>query len=77
MRKTYQHRADLSTGPLTDLVTLPNVPMFGMLAKMRSTGPDQLLASNYFLDSMDQKVFETRTVRKLCKYEHFRCTTTK
>ena len=28
MKKSYQHRADLSSGSLSDRVTLPNVPMF-------------------------------------------------
>ena len=28
MKKSYQYRPDLSSGSLSDLVTLPNVPMF-------------------------------------------------
>ena len=28
MKKSYQHRADLSSGSISDRVTLPNVPMF-------------------------------------------------
>ena len=65
MRRTYHHRPDLSVGSLDDQITLPNVPMFGMLGQMRAMGPDQLFATNFFLGSQNQSVFETRTVEEV------------
>ena len=65
MKKSYQYRADLSSGSLSDRVTLPNVPMFvgflltptsislsvlqGMYSRLRNTGPDVLKSGNLFL----------------------------
>lgn len=62
MKKTYFLRPDLTKGSLEDELVLPNVPMFGMLSKMRATGPEQLLAANYFLGTQGQEVFERHTV---------------
>lgn len=65
MKRTYFFRPDLTTGSLDDPVTLPNVPMFAMMNKMRATGPDVLASANIFLSTIEppQKVFETQTVR--------------
>jgi len=67
MKKTYHHRPDLSKGSLSDPVILPNVPMFGMLSKLRLTGPSVLEGGNAYLGVMDppQHVFEKRTVQEV------------
>lgn len=67
MKRTYHYRPDRSSGSLTDSVILPNVPMFGMLTKMRATGPDVLQSANIFLEAQDppQGVFEKRTVEEV------------
>jgi len=73
MKRTYFFRPDLTTGSLDDLVTLPNVPMFAMMNKMRATGPDVLASANIFLSTIEppQKVFETQTVRDITwGYKH-------
>jgi len=64
MKRTYFFRSDLTTGSLEDLVTLPNVPMFAMMNKMRNTGPDVLASANIYLSTIEppQKVFETQTI---------------
>jgi len=66
-KKSYFFRQDLSSGSLTDVVILPNVPMFGMLSKLRSTGPDVLDSGNAFLEVQDppQNVFEATTVEEI------------
>jgi len=67
MKKTYHHRPDLSSGSLSDPVVLPNVPMFGMLSKLRNTGPSVLESGNAYLGTFDppQNVFEKRTVQEV------------
>jgi scavenger receptor class B protein 1 len=73
MRKTYFYRPDLSSGSLEDKITLPNVPMFAMLNKMRNNGPEFLSGANIFLASQEppQEVFETRTVEEVTwGYKH-------
>jgi len=67
MKRTYHYRPDKSSGSLTDPVILPNVPMFGMLTKMRATGPTVLQSANLFLDAHEppQSVFEKRTVQEV------------
>lgn len=73
MKRTYFFRPDLTTGSLDDVVTLPNVPMFAMLNKMRNTGPEVLASANIFLETIKppQNVFEARTVQEITwGYQH-------
>merc|ERR1719397_269738 len=42
LKRSFHHRADLSSGSLSDQVTLPNVPIFGMYNKLRLSGPEVL-----------------------------------
>jgi len=73
MNRTYFYRSDLSIGALDDVVTLPNVPFFAMMNRMRKTGPDVLSSSNLFLESFEppQSVFESKTVEEITwGYQH-------
>jgi len=73
MKRTYYFRADLTSGSLEDLVTLPNVPMLAMLNKMRNTGPDLLASANIFIPTIEpkQEVFETNSVADITwGYKH-------
>jgi len=73
MKRTYFFRPDLTKGSLDDQITLPNVPMFAMLNKMRNTGPAVLASANIFITTIDppQHVFETRSVQDITwGYQH-------
>jgi len=73
MKRTYFFRSDLTMGSLDDVVTLPNVPMFAMMNKMRNTGPDVLFSANLYLATIEppQNVFESRTVQEITwGYKH-------
>jgi len=68
--KSYVWREDLSRGSRADLLTLPNVPMFGMLTKLRKLGGD-LSAADGLLDLHNQTVFEVRSVAEVTwGYQH-------
>jgi len=73
MKRSYFYRPDLSSGSLDDIVTIPNVPMFGMLNKMRNTGPEVLSSANSYLGTLTpiQNVFESKTVQEITwGYQH-------
>jgi len=65
MKKSYFLRPDLTNGSLEDEIVLPNIPMFGMINKMRATGAEQLQAVNYFLKTKGQEVFERHSVQEV------------
>lgn len=73
MKRSYHHRPDLSSGSLSDQITLPNVPFFGMMNKMRLAGPEVLNSANIFVQTQepDQRVFETKSVEEVTwGYKH-------
>lgn len=73
LKRSFHYRADLSSGSLSDQVTLPNVPIFGMYNKLRLSGPEVLKSGNLFLKTQqpEQKIFETRSVEDVTwGYKH-------
>jgi len=71
LKKTYNFRRDLSAGPETDRVTLPNVPMFASISQMRWAGKLVQQALGSMLEILRQEVFNSTAVGDIIwGYEH-------
>jgi len=71
IQKTYHFRRALSVGPESDMITLPNVPMFGSISQMKWAGKLVQQALGSMLEILRQEVFNSTSVRDIIwGYDH-------